>query len=120
MDEFDYGSNRTRTSAVICPLIRKNCYISLCLHSSFYKYQPINANLSQNIYDHKTLDELDYGSNRTRTTGVICPLINKIAIFDFACSLASTIFNQSAQNLAKIDITKRSWMSLIIGLIGLE
>ena len=35
-------------------------------------------------------------------------------------SLASTIFNQSALNLAKIYITIRSWMSLIMGLIGLK
>ena len=31
----------------------KNCYISLCLHSSIYKYQPISTKLGQNIYDHK-------------------------------------------------------------------
>ena len=42
----------------------------------------------------------------------------KNAIFDFVYSLASTIFfNQSAPNLAKIYITIRSWMSLIMGLI---
>ena len=35
-------------------------------------------------------------------------------------SLASTIFNQSALNLAKIYITIRSWMKSIIGQIGLE
>ena len=48
----------------------KNCYISLCLHSSIYKYQPIRAKLRQNIYDHKISDEFDYGSH---WTGVICP-----------------------------------------------
>ena len=31
--------------------------------------------LGQNMYDHKISDEFNYGSNRTRTTGVICPLI---------------------------------------------
>ena len=35
-------------------------------------------------------------------------------------TLASTIFNQSALNLAKIYVTIRSLMSLIMGLIGLE
>ena len=46
--------------------------------------------------------------------------LKKIAILDFVYSLASTIFNQSALNLAKIYITIRSWMSVIMGLIGLE
>ena len=46
--------------------------------------------------------------------------LKKIAIFDFVYSLAYTIFNQSALNLTKIYITIRSWMSLIIGLTGLE
>ena len=52
-------------------------------------------------------------------TRVICTGIKKIAIFDFY-SLASTIFNQSALNLAKIYITIRPWMSLIMGLFELE
>ena len=46
-----------------------------CLHSSICKYQPISPNLGQNIYDHKILDECDYGSDWTITTGVICPWI---------------------------------------------
>ena len=50
-----------------------NCYISLCLHSSIYKYQPISTKLGQNIYEYKISDEFYYGSNWTRTTGVICP-----------------------------------------------
>ena len=48
--------------------LKKNCIISLCLHSSIYKYHPIRTKLGQNIYDHKISDEIDYGSNRTRTT----------------------------------------------------
>ena len=31
-------------------LKKKKSYISLCLLSSIYKYQPISANLCQNIY----------------------------------------------------------------------
>ena len=34
--------------------------------------------------------------------------------------LASTIFNQSALHSVKIYIIMKSWMSLIMGLIGLE
>ena len=38
-----------------------------CLHSSIYKYQPISTKLGPNVYDHKILDEFNYGSNRTTT-----------------------------------------------------
>ena len=65
-------------------------------------------NLVKHINDNKILDELDYGSNQTRKTGVVCPCIKKKAIFHFVYALASTIFNQSALNLAKIYITIRS------------
>ena len=37
LDEFNYGSNPTVTSRDICPWIRKNCLIWLCLPSSIYK-----------------------------------------------------------------------------------
>ena len=31
-----------------------------------YKYRPINIKLGQNVYNHKTPDDFDYGSNQTR------------------------------------------------------
>ena len=76
-DEFDYGSNQTRTVRVICPWILKICHIWLCLHSSICKYQPISTKLGHNIYTHKVSDKFDYGTNRIRTSGVICPWIWK-------------------------------------------
>ena len=33
----------------------------------------ISTKLGQNVCDHKTLYEFNYGSNRTRTLRVICP-----------------------------------------------
>ena len=39
IDEFDFRSNRTRMTVGYLPLNEKNCYISHCLRSSFYKYQ---------------------------------------------------------------------------------
>ena len=33
------------------PLNLKNWYISLCLHCSIYKYQPVSSKVGQNIYD---------------------------------------------------------------------
>ena len=91
-----------------------------CLHSSIYKYQSISTKLGQHVYDHKISDEFDYGSNRTRTSGVICLGLKKIAIFHFVYTLASTNINQSAPNLVKIYMTIRSGMSLILGVIGPE
>ena len=34
---------------------------------------PISTKLGHYIYAHKVLDEFDYGTNRTRPSGVICP-----------------------------------------------
>ena len=44
----------------------------------------------------------------------------KIAESDFVYTLASTDINQSALNLVKMYVTRRSRMSLIMDLIGLE
>ena len=44
----------------------------------------------------------------------------KIAETDFVYTLASPNFNQSAPNLVKMYVTTRSWISLIIDLIGAE
>ena len=55
----------------------KNCWIWLCLYPSICKSRPISTNHSHNIYDNEILDEFDYGSNPTLTSGVICPWIRK-------------------------------------------
>ena len=44
-----------------------------CLHPSIYKCRPIGTKHGHNIYDTEILDEFDYGSNPTVTSGVICP-----------------------------------------------
>ena len=44
----------------------------------------------------------------------------KIAESDFVYTLASTNINQSAPNLVKMYVTKRSWMSSIMDLIKPE
>ena len=44
----------------------------------------------------------------------------KIAESDFVYTLVSTNINQSAPNLVKMYVTIRSWMSLIMDLIGPE
>ena len=118
-DEFDYGSNQTRTVQVICPWILKICHIWICFHSSICKYQPISTKLGHNIYTHKVSDEFDYGTNRIRTSGVICPWNwKKCGIFVY--TLTSTNINQSTLHLVKMYVTIRSWMSLIMDLIKPE
>ena len=44
-----------------------------CLHSSIYKCRPMNTKHGHNIYYNEILNEFNYGSNPTVTTGVICP-----------------------------------------------
>ena len=44
-----------------------------CLHSSIYKCRPMSTKHGHNIYDNEILDEFNYGSNPTVTSGVICP-----------------------------------------------
>ena len=45
-----------------------------CLHSSIYKIcRPMSTKHGHNIYDNEILDEFNYESNPTVTSGVICP-----------------------------------------------
>ena len=44
-----------------------------CLHQSIYKCRSISTKNGHSIYDNEILDEFDYESNPTVTSGVICP-----------------------------------------------
>ena len=44
-----------------------------CLYRSIYKSRPLSTNHGHNIFDNEILDEFNYGSNPTVTSGVICP-----------------------------------------------
>ena len=44
-----------------------------CLHPRLYKCRPIGTKHGHNIYVTEILDEFNYGSNPTVTSGVICP-----------------------------------------------
>ena len=44
-----------------------------CLHHSIYKCRPFSTKHGHSIYDNEILDEFDYWSNLTVTSGVICP-----------------------------------------------
>ena len=82
--------------------------------------EKINSKLGQNVCDHKTLDEFNYGSNRTRTVWVICPWIRKFAIFEFVYTLASANIDQPVPNLATIYMPIKSQMCSILGQIESE
>ena len=61
LNEFDHGSDWTRTTGVICSWIGKNCYIRLFLLSSIYKYKPISTKLGHNEYEHRSQVSLIMG-----------------------------------------------------------
>ena len=111
LDEFDFGTNETRTPRVICLWILKNYWNWLCLHSSISKYEPISTKLGQNVCDRKISDEFEYGFNWSRPVWVICPLS------DFVYTLASSNVDQWVLNMVTIYMTMRSWTSLIMGQI---
>ena len=51
----------------------KNAESNFCLHPSNCKCRPISTKHDHNIYDNEFLDEFDYRSYSTVTSGVICP-----------------------------------------------
>ena len=72
------------------------------------------------MYDQQISNEFDYWSSLTEQPELFAVELRKNVEFDFICTLASTNINQSAPKFVKIYVTIRSWMSLIMGLIGLK
>ena len=72
-------------------------------------YMPIRSRMSSNIGqiepEHPELFALEFG---------------KMAEYDFVYTLPSTNIDQSAPNLVKMYVIIRSWMSLIMDVIGPE
>ena len=79
LNEFDYGSNWTGTTGVICSWIVKKCCIRLGLLSNIYKYKPISTKLGHNDYEHRISNEWLWVSH-TRSVSVICPWNRKIEL----------------------------------------
>ena len=102
------------------PLNSKICHIWLCLHSSICKYWPISTKLGHNIYAHKVWDEFDSGTNRIRTSKVICPWIWKNCRIWLVYTLASTNIDQLTPNLVKMYMTIRLRMTVIMDPIRRE
>ena len=118
MDEFDYGTNRTRTVRVDCPRIRKFAIFD-------FVYTLASANIDQSVQNLATI-YIHVRSQMSFIMGQIEPEhlellaleFGKIAEYDFVYSLASTNIDQSTPNLVKMYVIIRSQMSLIMDLIG--
>ena len=66
------------------------------------------------------LDEFNYGQIEPEHLELFALDFGKIAETDFVYTLQSPNINQSAPNLVKMCVTIRSWMSLIMDLIGAD
>ena len=113
-DEFDYGSNQTRTVRVICPYIRKFAIFD-------FVYTLASANIDQSVPNLATM----YLPIRSQISSIMKQIksehpelfaleFEKIAETDFVYTVASKNINQSAPNLLKMYVTIRSWKSLIM------
>ena len=72
-DEFDYGFNWTRTELFALEIAKIAESDFLYTLASVDKCRPISTKHGHNINENEFLDEFDYGSNPTVTSGVICP-----------------------------------------------
>ena len=70
------------------------------------KGEKLNTKLSQNVFNHKILDEFDYEFNRTRTVWVICPWISKNAESNFVYTLTTANVDQLVPNMVLMYVTK--------------
>ena len=113
LNELYYGTNWTRIVRVVCSWIKKFAILDFFYTLASANIDQSVPNLALNLYAHNVSDEFDFGANRNRTSGVICPWIWKIAESDFVYTLASTNINQSAPNLVKMYVTIRSRMSWV-------
>ena len=119
-DEFDYGSNRTRTVQVICPWIRKFAIFD-------FVYTLASANIDQSVPNLATI----YLPIRSRMSSIMEQIkqehpelfaleFRKTTETDFVYTLASPNINQSAPNVVKMYVTITSCTSSIMDLIGAD
>ena len=119
-NDFDYGTNRTRTARVVCPSIKKFVIFD-------FVYTLASANVDQSVTNLATI-YMPIRSQMSLIMGQIEPEhpelfaleFGKIAENDFVYTLSSTNINQTAPNLVKLYMIIRSQMSSIMELIRLE
>ena len=68
----------------------------------------MSTKLSQNVCNHKILDEFDYGFNRTGTVLVIALEFAKNAESNFDYTLATVNVDQLVPNIVLMYVTVRS------------
>ena len=116
-DEFDYGSNQTKTARVICPWIKTNLpYFTLFTLVSANVDQWI-PNLATVFMPMRSRMSFDYGTIELEHPELFALEFGKIAESDFIYTLASTNVDQLVPNVVTIYMTMISWMSLIISQI---
>ena len=100
-DEFDYGSNRTRTVWVICPWIRKFTIFD-------FVYTLASANIYQSVPNLATIYmpmraqmSLIMGQIDAEHSELFALEFEKIAESDFVYTLASLNIDQSTPNWSK-------------------
>ena len=92
-----------------------------------FVYTLTSANIDQSVPNFATI----YMPIKTRMRSIMAQIksehlelfaleFGKIAESDFVYTLTSTNIDQSTPNLVKMYVTIRSWMSLIMDLIGQE
>ena len=116
--EFDYGCNRIRKTAVICPWIRK-----IAIFDFIYTLaSTINQSAPNLVKWYRVIR-----SRVTLIMGAIGPEQLELLAFEFEkllyftlFTLASTNISQLVPKLVKIYMTLRSHISLIKGVIGPE
>ena len=119
-DEFDYGTNGTRTVRVVCPWIRKFAIFDYVYTLAFAKIDQSVPNLATKYMPIKSWMCLIMGQIKPEHPELLALEFGKIAVSDFVYTLSSTNINQSAPNLVKIYVTVRSQVGSIMHLIRPE
>ena len=72
-----------------------------CLHTIIYKYQPINTKFGSQVYDHKILDEFDYGTNWKNIQSYLPFNLKKTAEYDLLTLYHLQILTNQHQTWSK-------------------
>ena len=106
-DEFDYGSNLTRTLWVIYPWIRKCSILDFVYTLASANVDQSVPNLATIYMPKKSRMSLILGQTESEHPELFALEFGKIAESDFVYTLASTNIDQSTPNLVKMYMTIR-------------
>ena len=104
-DEFDYGTNRTRTGWVVCPWIRKFAIFDFVYTLASANIDPSVPNLATIYMPIRSWMSAIMGQVEPENPELFALEFGKIAENDFVYTLSSTNINQSAPNLIEVYLT---------------